>query len=56
MDFVDWGGEDIIIRNLYVTHTDKRLLAQDESEYRVGDLDDTELLEEIKNTELGDEY
>ena len=55
-DFVDWGGEDIIIRNLYVTHTDKRLLAQDESEYRVGDLDDTELLEEIKNTELGDEY
>jgi len=55
-DFIEWLGEEGIINNLYITHTDKRLLANDEANYRVEDLDDIELIEEIKDTELGDEY
>jgi len=55
-DFIEWLGEEGIINHLYITHTDKRLLAHDESNYRVEDLDDIEIIDEIKDTELGDEY
>jgi len=55
-DFMEWVGEEGIISNLYVTNTDKRLLAHDEANYRVEDLDDIDLIDEIKDTEIGDEY
>ena len=55
-DLLGWVGEEGIISNLYVTNTDIRLLAHDEANYRVEDLDDIEIIDEIKDTELGDEY